>query len=61
MKCINIKITKEALWLSSKKVEFYLFISLKKEYTVRTGVVKTHFLEKKIIIIKAIVIHTYFQ
>lgn len=47
VKCINREITKEVLWLSSKKVALYLFISSEKEYTVRTGVVETYFLEKK--------------
>lgn len=31
MKCTNIEITKEALFLSSKGVEVYLFISPEKE------------------------------
>ena len=55
VKCINIEITKEALCLSSEKLELYLFISSEKEYTMRTGVVEIYFLKKKRI--RAIVIY----
>lgn len=47
MKYTNTEITKEALFLSSKRVADYLFTSPEKEYIMRTGVVEIHFLEKK--------------
>lgn len=46
MKYTNIEKNKEALFLF-QRIQVYLFISLKKEYTMRSRVVEIHFLEKK--------------
>lgn len=58
VKCINIEITKEALCLSSKKIELYLFISAEKEYPTGLGEVRPTPGERRT---KAIVIYTYFS